>query len=371
MSAGLRIAYETTTVVPRRSGIGRVVEQLAYALDRTARVGDELYVLTNGEPLERLKSAPRRGPLRPTPLWMQMAVPRVAREERFDLFHFTNSTAPVNFTAPYVTTIHDLSLMRMPEMHPLRRRAYQRTLLKSSAARARLVITISQASAHDLQEYLGVPTEKIVVTHVAADDRFHAPVDAEAIERVAARYALDGPYLLYVGTIEPRKNLVRLIDAFESARVDGVTLVLAGGIGWMAADVARRANGYAGRGRIRMLGYVDDDELPALYRAAQAVVYPSLWEGFGLPVLEAMTVGAPVIASRIPAITEVAGQAALLVDPSSTEEIGAAIAQVVSDSALRARLSADGLERSRLFDWDHAAQATWQVYRDALARIDP
>jgi glycosyltransferase involved in cell wall biosynthesis len=362
----MRIAYECATVGRHASGIGRMAERLAYAIDAALGPGDELWAVTNGEPPAGLRAAPHVGPSRPTPLWMQAAVPRLARRERFDLFHFTNSIAPARLSAPYVTTIHDLSLVRFPETHPLRRKLYQRTLLGRAAAGARRVITISEASARDLVEVLGVPRDRVAVTPLAADERFRPSADRDEVEAVRRRYGLGDRYVLYVGNVEPRKNLVRAIDAFERVGARDATLAIAGRLAWLSDEVERRVAAYQGPGRVRLLGYVADEDLPALYSGAEAFVYVSLWEGFGLPVVEAMACGAPVVASRVAAIEEVAGDAARLVDPLSIDEIAAALASVLGDARERERLRMAGLARAAGYSWAETARRTIEVYRAAV-----
>lgn len=363
----MRIAYECSTIRANRSGIGRVTEQLAIALDAEIGANDELWMLTNGTAPAGMRAVPPVGPLRPTSLWLQAAVPRAARRDGFDLFHFTNSTAPVFASAPYVVTIHDLSLVRHPETHPLRRRAIQRTLLGRTARGARRVIAVSEATARDVVDLLGVPRERVAVTPLASAAGFRPVVDAERLGAVRARYGLEGPVVLYVGNVEPRKNLVRLVDAFERVGAAGTTLAIAGGLAWMSGEVERRVAGYRGPGRVRLLGYVADEDLPALYSVATVAAYVSIWEGFGLPVLEAMACGTPVVGSRVPAIEEVAGGAARLVDPYSVEEIAGGLAAVLSSGAERARLSAAGLARAAEFSWQETARRTLEVYREAVA----
>jgi glycosyltransferase involved in cell wall biosynthesis len=365
----VRIAYECSTIRANRSGIGRVAEQLARALAAEIGPGDELWMLTNGAPPGGMRAAAPGWPRWPTSLWLQVAVPRIARRGRFDLFHFTNSMAPVFAGAPYVVTIHDLSLVRHPETHPLRRRVVQRTLLGRTARRARRVIAVSEATACDVVDLLGVPRERVAVTPLAVADGFRPVVDAERLAAVRARYGLEGPVLLYVGNVEPRKNLVRLVDAFERLGAADTTLAIAGGLAWMSGEVERRVAGYRGPGRVRLLGYVADEDLAALYSTATAAAYVSIWEGFGLPVLEAMACGTPVVCSRIPAIEEVAGGAARLVDPYSVAEIADGLAAVLSNGAERERLSAAGLARAAEFSWQDTARRTLAVYRDALASL--
>jgi glycosyltransferase involved in cell wall biosynthesis len=243
---------------------------------------------------------------------------------------------------------------------------YQRTLRGRAAARARRVITISEASARDLVEVLGVSRERIAVTPLAADDRFRPIEDAAEVDAVRARHGLEGRYVLYVGNVEPRKNLVRVVDAFERAELRDATLAIAGRLAWLSDEIERRVASYRGPGRVRLLGYVADEDLPALYSGAEAFVYASLWEGFGLPVVEAMACGAAVVASRVAAIEEVAGEAARLVDPLSVDDIAAALASVLGDAAERERLRAAGLARAARYSWAETARRTIEVYRAAV-----
>jgi glycosyltransferase involved in cell wall biosynthesis len=363
----MRIAYECSTIRGNRSGVGRVAEQLAYALEAAAGPGDEVWMVTNAEAPAGLRAAPPVGPARPTSLWLQTAVPRLARRGGFDLFHFTNATAPVAFPVPYVVTIHDLSLVRHPETHPLRRKAYQRTLLGRTARSARRVLTVSEASARDVVELLGVERGRVVVTPLAAAEGFARVRDAGRLDAVRERYGLDGAVVLYVGNVEPRKNLVRLVDAFERLGAREATLAIAGGRAWMSDEVERRVAGYRGPGRVRLLGYVPDDDLPALYSVADAFAYVSVWEGFGLPVLEAMACGAPVVCSRIAPLEEVAGGAARFVDPLSVESIAEGLDAVLSSATERDRLGAAGLARAAQFSWAETARLTLAAYREALS----
>lgn len=359
----MRIAYECATVRPNSSGVGRAAERLAAALASEASGDDEIYALTNRRAPDGLPEAPPVGPRRPTSLWMQTAVPKLARRGDFDLFHFTSATAPALFGAPYVVTIHDLSLVRHPETHPMRRRLYQGSLLARTAARARRVIAISETTARDVVEMLDVEPDRVAVTPLGVDERFRPIADEARLAEVRRRHGLDGPFVLYVGNVEPRKNLARLLDAFERVGRRDVSLALAGGTAWLSEDVVRRVAAYRGPGRVRLLGYVEDEELPALYSAAEVFAYVSLWEGFGLPVLEAMACGTPVVCSRIPAHEEVAGRAARYADPMSVEEIAGALDRLLASPAERGRLAAAGRRRAARFTWAETARRTLDVYR--------
>jgi glycosyltransferase involved in cell wall biosynthesis len=221
------------------------------------------------------------------------------------------------------------------------------------------VIADSAATKHDLTRYCGVPEGKITVVYPGYDDAL-ARVDAAAVR---ARYGLPENYFLHVGTLQPRKNLMRLMEAVSQAPAP-VRLVLAGRAGWMAAPIAARARELSDR--VRWLEYVPDEDLAGLYSGAQALVFPSLFEGFGFPVLEAMACGTPVICSNTSSLPEVAGQAALLVDPQDGQALLRAMLRVQAEPALRAELAERGLSRVRQFSWRRAAEATLAVLEEAV-----
>jgi glycosyltransferase involved in cell wall biosynthesis len=243
-----------------------------------------------------------------------------------------------------------------------------RLLLPGALRRAARVIAVSEATRAELLARYRLPAEKVHVVPEAAAPHFAPPPPAE-IARVRARYRLAGPYVLFVGLLEPKKNLGALLAAVARCRASGgwgaARLALAGEAGWgdgLPAHVSRLGLDDA----VSFLGPVPDGELPALYAGAEAFVFPSLWEGFGLPVLEAMAAGAPVVASRRGALPEVAGDAAVLTEPEPAP-LAEALARVLGDAGLRERLRAAGLERARAFSWQRTAAETLAVYRAALA----
>jgi glycosyltransferase involved in cell wall biosynthesis len=362
----MRVGYECASVVPGRSGVGYYAERLGKALAAAAPPEVELWALTNGEPIPWLRAAPRAAPTRPRALWLNVAVRRLARRLRLDLCHFTANVAPLAFDRPYVLTVHDVTTRRAPETHPPRRRIYYGAALGASARNARRVLTVSEESARDISDMLGVPRDRVDVIPLAADARFRRVEDEAELRRVRERYGLDEPYVLYVGNIEPRKNLERLLGAFARAGRDAALLALAGNLAWLTGGILDRV-GELGLGeRVRLLGYVPDDDLPALYSGAWAFAYPSLFEGFGLPVVEAMACGAPVVTSTAPALRELAEGAARFVDPLSVDSIAAGLRAVLSSPAERARLSNAGLMRARAFTWEATARRTLESYARAL-----
>jgi glycosyltransferase involved in cell wall biosynthesis len=274
-----------------------------------------------------------------------------------------------------VVTIHDLVSFLFPETVPRKYAVYMRLMTRLAVRSADRIIAVSNSTRDDLRRVLRVPDEKVVVIHEAVAPEFASPPGADGIDAVAHRYGLRRPYCLFVGNVEPRKNLARLISAFGLLRAraerPGATrapqLVLVGTRGWLYNGILAAVDVQGGAPDIVFTGYVPPTDLPALYAGAACFVFPSLYEGFGLPVLEAMAAGAPVVASRVGAIPEVAGDAALLVDPRRPAELAEAIQTVLTDGALRARLVERGRGRARLFTWETVARQTLDVYESVRA----
>jgi glycosyltransferase involved in cell wall biosynthesis len=273
--------------------------------------------------------------------WYPVGLPRAARRARVDVLHSTTYRAPLRGGPPVVVTVHDLAVFRRPEAFPRWTRTYGRLAVPHMIRAARRVIAVSEFTRAELVELLRVPEERIRVIPNAVDDEFRPDGPAA-----------DGEYVLAVGTLEPRKNLDRL---GEAVRRLGVELRVVGARGWGGVS----ANGSG----VRWLGELPDDELARLYRGASCFAYPSLYEGFGIPILEAMACGAPVVTSAGGATEEVAGGAAVLVDPLDPAEIARGIEEA---AARRDELRRLGLERARRSDWHSVASATVEVYREAL-----
>lgn len=287
-----------------------------------------------------------------------------------DVYHGTTGSLPMGYRGRSVVTVHDLAIYLHPEWFPGGQFFSRRFVVPASVRRAAKVIAVSQATKTDVQKIFATPAEKIAVVYEGVE-----PPPPDSWEASSARKK---PYLLYLGTIEPRKNVVGLVQAYASLakrfpRLIGDTeLVLAGARGWKsepafkAIEEANRAFGNSGP-RVQVLGYVSEAEKPALMAHATAFVFPSLYEGFGLPVLEAMNLGVPVITSSLSSLPEIAGRgAALLVDPANPAELSLALKHLLEDPAKRAELGRRGMERSTDFRWDKTAGETLEVYEEAF-----
>ncbi len=277
--------------------------------------------------------------------WYLAGLPRKALRDGVDVLHCPTQRAPFRSSVPLVVTIHDLAVLRYPETFNRWTRTYSRHALPRVVRAARRLIAVSEFTRRELLDVLDVPEEKVRVIPNAVGPPFAAAGDAA-----------EGDYVLAVGTLEPRKNLPRLVDGFQRAGLNGCELRIAGMRGW--------GDGEPTGEDVRWLGFVPDAELARLYRGARCVAYVSPYEGFGLPVLEAMACGAPVVAGRNEAAEEVSAGAAVLVDPLDPDAIAAGLAEAIDR---RDELRELGLERARAFDWREVARQTVEVYREAAA----
>ena len=331
----LRVGLDVSPLALTRAGAARYIESLLAALPE-----DEVDVRRYGFG----GSGKALVPIRDVG-WYLAALPLRARMDRLDVLHCPTHRAPVRSSVPLVVTLHDIAVLRHPELFNRWTRSYSRVVLPRVVRATRRVIAASEFTRREVMELLDVPAEKVRVIPHAVGPPFVAEGDAAA-----------GDYVLTVGTLEPRKNLERLVEGFGRAGLNGCDLLVAGMRGWGGVDVS-------GEG-VRWLGFVPDDELARLYRGARCVAYLSPYEGFGLPLVEAMACGAPVVAANEGSAPEVTGGAAVLVDPLDPGAIAIGLAEAVGR---REELRARGLERARAFDWSAVAEATVDVYRDAAS----
>jgi glycosyltransferase involved in cell wall biosynthesis len=302
----------------------------------------------------------------------QIHVPYVLLREKPDVFHAPHYVLPPAVPCRSVVTIHDCIHLRFPQYLPNRGASiYARAAMWAAAKRSDRILTVSEASKRDILHYFNVRPEKIVVVPNALDEHLSADPGEEDLARVRERYQLDHGYVLYAGNIKPHKNLVRLIEAFAGLRRDGFDdlklLIIGDEISkWPALRHAVHTHKL--HKHVRFLGFLSDEMLSALYRMAAVFVFPSLYEGFGLPPLEAMAAGTPVVTSNVSSLPEVAGDAAVLVDPYDALDIKEGIKRVLTDTTLREQLREKGLARARQFSWEESVRRTQQVYKEISAR---
>jgi len=370
----LRIAIDAHSV---GTGLGgnesyatNLIEALA-EIDQTNRY--TLYV-TKREAVERFGNRwPNfsvRSTLPHTPLIrIPLTLSAELRRNPVDVLH-VQFTAPPFSPCPVVVSIHDLSFEHLPQTFTWRSRKQLRITVRRTARQASQVIALSEYARNDIVETYQVRPDRISVIPLSAGDHFRPISDEEELQRVRQTYGIEGEYMLSVGAIQPRKNLGRLVAAYShlrDAKPEGKLpkLVLAGKCAWLYDETLRAIKELALSESIILTGYVPEEDLPALYSGALCFIYPSYFEGFGLPPLEAMQCGVPVIVGNRTSLPEVVGDAGLLVDPFDVNALAAAIEKVLTDSDLRAKLSVQGLARAKIFDWRETARQTLAVYQKA------
>ena len=301
--------------------------------------------------------------------WWSVGLPMYARRARFDLFHGTNFEVPLWKRRRTVLTIHDLSTLLYPETHRASAVRRARLRLPIAAKIADAIITPTEAVRQEVCERLKVKAGKVSAIPEAPRRTF-SPMREEETVAIRKRLRVEDEFLLFVGTLEPRKNLLTMMRAFEevinrtSVRPQ---LVIAGGEGWLIDETLSFINSASLKDRILLTGYLNDEDLRALYSSCRAFVYPSLYEGFGLPPLEAMACGAPVIASRIAALQETLGDAAILIEPLDVQTLSRTIIEVLRDERRRAAMGEAGIKHAAKFSWDKAAMLTHELYAKVLA----
>jgi len=292
-------------------------------------------------------------------LWIQIVLPTMLKKNKIDILFCPAFVSPIFSTCPTIVTIHDMGLLRYPETCDKLSRFYFRTLLFLTKKRINMILTDSDFSKNEISRLLKVPLQKIEVIYAGCDKKFKIIDDLERIKKVKNKYDIHQRFILNVGTLEPRKNIVTLILAFNILKKKELIehkLVLCGGKGWYYDDIFRKVKKLKLEKEILFTGYVPEDDLPFLYNGAEVFVYPSLYEGFGLPPLEAMSCGCPVVTSNVSALPEIIGDGGILVNPLNTEELAQAILKVIKDRDLRRGLVKRGLERVKMYSWEKTAK---------------
>jgi glycosyltransferase involved in cell wall biosynthesis len=371
----VKVAIDYTPAAKQRAGIGRFVRDLVDAILSGAPDLDITLVVTNDCPPDRMPSNVR---IRRLPfserlgliLWHRLHVPVAI--ERFigehDVVHGTNFLLPPLRRAAGVVTVHDLTFLVHPEFAEPSLAAFLQRALPDSVRRASAICADSTATKGDLVARLGVDPDRVTVILGGVSPRFR-PATPAKLEALAARYPFDRPFVLALGTREPRKNLAGLLEAYERVRQRGIRarLLVAGPDGWRQERFAGQLASSPFRDDVISLGFVPDDDLPALLSASSCFCYPSFYEGFGLPVAEALACGAPVVCSNTSSLPEVAGDAAILVSPADPAAIAAAIADVLTNRTLADRLRRCGPAQAATFDWATSARRQLDVYRRVAA----
>ena len=370
------LGFDATTIRGNKSGVGYYTSRLLSYL--TTERGpdnpiDELLVLSNRAigsfdvPRCRVISD-GRFPLRA--VWMQTVLPRILQRERPDLCHFTNFLAPYRTDVPYVVTLHDMTLELLPHCHTWRKRMLTRYLTPSIGRNARLVLTPSESAKRDVVRLFGLDDGRVRAIPHAADPQFHPRRDTDSLRRIESRYGVREPYVLYVGTLEPRKNLTRAVAAFSriAHRFPDHRFYLAGELGWKPRELLETLASVPHRERIVRLGYVAEEDLAALYSNADLFVYPSLYEGFGFPVVEAMACGTPVLTSSTSSLAEIAEGAAMLCEPTDVQMLAESMERALESPDTRRELRTAGLHRARSFSWERTTRETLAAYEEALER---
>jgi len=375
----MRIGIDGLPLTEILTGIGHYTNELAQHLaletdeDEIEVVSPRAFLPAFNNHTERpgnLRfSRARVSPL--TRRWWSIGLPRYIRRHSLGVFHGTNFEVPLQKVCPTVLTIHDLSMWLHPESHEkkLVRRARRR--LPAMARAATMIITPTESVRQEVHEHLRIPLETIVAVPEAARSCFR-PLDATRTAETRKRLGIGDEFLLFVGTVEPRKNLTTLLHAFEAilrTRQQPLQLVIAGRRGWLVDDLFDSLKHSPNANQIVLPGYLPDEDLCALYSSCAAFIYPSIYEGFGLPPLEAMACGAPVIASNIPAIKEVMDPAGRLISPDNAQELTHALLELLDSVSARKELSAAGVKRAAQFSWARTASATRNVYAEANERF--
>lgn len=375
------VALDYTPAIEQGGGIGRYVRELVSALAHVDHSTDyRLFAsgVNNSTSLIHLGDNFTWKPTRLSPAWLariwhraRLPFPVECFTGDVDLFHATDFVLPpVKRPTKTLLTVHDLSFLRVPEAASPNLRRYLNVVVPRSTTRATHILADSQATKADLIEFYNLPPDKISVLYSGVDSQFRPVVDNTASTQVRSKYKLGPrPYIFSIGTVQPRKNYGRLIEALADLRSQhyDIDLVIAGGRGWLEDPIYDTLNRLNMQDHVHFTGFVDDSDLPALYSEATCVAFPSLYEGFGFPVLEAMACGTPVVTSNVSSLPEVAGDAALMVDAYDTEALTAALQQLMNDTELRRELTAKGFIQAKRFSWLDSARHLKEIYDALLA----
>lgn len=359
MRIGINAALNSAREGYRQTGISRYIGELVEGIERVKQPGDRLLLFGQ-----------KTGPIKDSPmsriLWEQSALPVNITAQRLDVFHTPIGAVPLLARTPSVVTVHDLAFLKYPDQLPASRRAWLVAATRLSARRAAKIITVSQATANDLKEWLNVPDDRIQAIPLATSGKVER-VEGKSLDVFQMKWDIDRPYVLAVGTLEPRKNLPTLLRAFARIKDDiDHQLVLVGPEGWLTGELKSTLEELNLGDRVRLTGFVSDEELGGWYSGADLFAFPSYYEGFGLPSIEAMRCGAPVLCANNSAFPEVVGNAGVLIPAEDENAWSDSMLDLLQDESKRDELRTLGFARANEFSWERTAQETYDVYEDVL-----
>jgi len=372
----MRIGIDATALPPQPVGAGNYIIQLIRALAAQKSnhdfivfaqpSGQNMIALPEGSSIEWVIVEERSPGSRL--IWEQVQFPKLINTSGVELLHSTHYTRPTRLPCKSVVTFHDMTFFLYPELHTWAKRIYFPQMMRLSASRADELITVSDSTRDDLIRVLGIDPKKVTTTHLGVNPGYKPIDDQKEKSRVAEKYALPEKYVLYVGLVEPRKNLPVLINAFRRVIDEefNYKLILVGRYGWMYEQVLDQVKELDLENVVQFLGYVPQEDLPLVYNLASLFVYPTIYEGFGLPVLEAMACGVPVVTSDVSSLPEIVNEAGILTPVNDGDALFEAIVQGLEDHDLRQDLIRKGPERAATFSWTKTAQLTLQVYQQAM-----
>ncbi len=301
-------------------------------------------------------------------LWEQTVLPGLVKQANLDLLHSLHYTRPYQLPCASVVTFHDMTFFLFPDLHTRTKQFFFPTAIRISARRANAIVAVSESTRQDTIRLMGISPQKIYTTQLGVDKIFRPISDPNQLQIVRQKYQLPEEFILFVGLVEPRKNVSLLVRAFKNLVDKGVRipLVIAGKFGWGYDEVLRTVESLGLKDRVHFPGYIAQQDLPLVYNQASLFVYPTLYEGFGLPALEAMACGVPIVTTAISSLPEIVGEAGVLVPPDNLEALSQAMSIVLTDLSLREHLAEVGPERAAQFTWNRTAQETLQVYKQVL-----
>ena len=374
----MKIAIDVQPTLHQKAGISRYIEGLIKGLDETD--SDNEYLLNyfdfrkRGCPVETSRNNFKHNSFKWIPgrlagrYWRYLNWP--GYDSFFgsaDIFHFTNFLIRPVLKGKSVATVHDMSFVRFPQFTEPKNLDFLSKRIEKTLTNADEIITDSYYSREEIVNCYSVPNKKVHAVHLGVDERFYLKWEREELEKLKKRYNLPNRFILFLGTLEPRKNILGIIDSFlifrEKSGLKDINLVLSGSMGWLSENLNERISELKNKVEgVFHIGYVNENDIPGLYRASEAFIFPSFYEGFGLPPLEAMASSIPVISSRKGSLNEVLGNAPLYVDPENHEQIADAISEVLQNDEKRSELIENGLKQASSFTWKKTAKETLEVY---------